>query len=235
MQTYPLQLDALDVKKPGLWPWVVGIIALGTMVLCLSRDLGAIEQSLHSSAVATVSGANARGVVVEMDGRDMRLSGTLNSTVDRSALVGALEAIDGVRVINDEITVVDPVVQIKTQQVDFQKKLAAIDTASVAFQPSSASLSLSSESILLQTAKLLRAFPQRQIKIAGHTDNSGRAEANLELSRRRAQAVADFLTARGISPQQLIVQGYGHTRPLYDNNTEEGRSKNRRIEFIYMK
>jgi len=235
MQSYPLQLDLMEVNKPGLWPWIIGIVALGLLTVLVPRNLAAIEQSLQSSAVATLSGANVRGVTVDMDGRDMHLSGTLTSSVDRPALVQALRSIDGVRVVNDDMTTVDPIAKNKNQQVNFQQQLDLIDTSSVSFKPNSASLSLSSESILLQTAKLLRSNPQRQIKIAGHTDNSGPAQGNLELSRQRAQTVADFLIGRGISEQQLIVQGYGHTRPLYDNNTEQGRSQNRRIEFIYMK
>lgn len=235
MQTYPLQLDSMDVKKPGLWPWVVALTALTLLVFCLSRDVSAIQNSIESAVVATVSSAKARGVDVSVDGRDVTLAGSLPASVNRESLVQAVRSLEGVRVVTDDMTTINPVDQIKTQRADFQAKLQQIDASAVAFQPSSSSLSLSSESVLLQTAKLLKSQPERQIKIAGHTDNSGSADRNLELSRERAQVVADFLMDRGVSRDQLIVQGYGHTRPKYDNNTEQGRSKNRRIEFIYMK
>lgn len=235
MQTYPLQLDSMDVKKPGLWPWVIALTATTALLFSLSHAATGIESSIHSAVVATVSSASARGVEVDVDGRDVTLSGSLPASIDRASLVNAVSSLEGVRVVSDDMTKIDPVDKIKTQRADFQKKLQQIDASAVSFQPNSSSLSLSSESALLQTAKLLKAQPERQIKIAGHTDNSGSAERNLTLSGERAQVVADFLTDRGVSPAQLIVQGYGHTRPLYDNNTEEGRAKNRRIEFIYMK
>jgi len=235
MQTYPLQLDSLDVKKPGLWPWVIGITALLTLAFCLTRVTNRIERSLQSAAVATVSAIGAHGVTVDVDGRDMTLSGSLSASIDRTALVATLTSMNGIRVVEDDMIVIDPVARARTEKVNFQQMLAAIDASRVAFEPNSASLSLGSEAVLLQTTKLLRANPDRLIKIAGHTDNSGNAQPNLELSRQRAQAVASFLTDRGIPAQQLIVQGYGHTRPLYANDSEEGRAKNRRIEFIYMK
>lgn len=235
MQTYPLQLDSMDVKKPGLWPWVVALTALAALAILLPQNVSSIETSIQSATLATVSNAKARGVDVSVDGRDVTLAGSLPASVDRASLVRAVSTLEGVRTVVDDMTVINPVDQIKTQRANFQKKLQQIDASAVSFQPNSSSLSLSSETVLLQTAQLLKSQPERQIKISGHTDNSGAAERNLTLSRERAQAVANFLTDRGVSADQLIVQGYGHTRPKYDNNTEQGRSKNRRIEFIYMK
>jgi OOP family OmpA-OmpF porin len=70
------------------------------------------------------------------------------------------------------------------------------------------------------------------VRIAGHTDGNGAADANLDLSQRRAQAAFDYLVGRGASSERFEVIGYGETQPIADNNTAEGRAKNRRIEFI---
>ena len=71
--------------------------------------------------------------------------------------------------------------------------------------------------------------------IAGHTNNLGNPEYNLKLSRRRAAAVSRYLAeTHGLDPERLILHGYGDTRPLADNETEEGRDKNRRVEFILL-
>ena len=63
----------------------------------------------------------------------------------------------------------------------------------------------------------------------GHTDNIGKADYNQKLSERRAQAVVDFLASKGIAQGRIKARGFGETRPLADNSTEEGRATNRRV------
>ena len=68
--------------------------------------------------------------------------------------------------------------------------------------------------------------------IAGYTDNIGSDVYNQNLSRRRAQVVKDYLVRQGIAADRLIVRGFGETQPIASNETEDGRAKNRRVEFI---
>jgi OOP family OmpA-OmpF porin len=69
--------------------------------------------------------------------------------------------------------------------------------------------------------------------VAGHTDDTGSLVYNQGLSERRAQAVATYLTAHhGISSSQLIMKGYGETKPIASNESESGQAINRRVEFI---
>jgi len=71
------------------------------------------------------------------------------------------------------------------------------------------------------------------IIVAGHTDSSGSDVYNHELSFRRANAVADYLINRhGVEETRLVVKGFGESTPIADNQTEKGRSRNRRVEFI---
>jgi outer membrane protein OmpA-like peptidoglycan-associated protein/tetratricopeptide (TPR) repeat protein len=76
----------------------------------------------------------------------------------------------------------------------------------------------------------LRKNPTVAIEIEGHTDNQGDEAHNLKLSEARAKAVMDYLLANGIAPQRLSCKGYGATRPIKPNDTEEGRAANRRTE-----
>ena len=78
---------------------------------------------------------------------------------------------------------------------------------------------------------LLRDNPRMRIEIGGHTDDQGSASYNQRLSESRAKAVADYLTAKGIEPKRLQYRGYGKSRPIADNSTEEGQAKNRRVEI----
>jgi OOP family OmpA-OmpF porin len=72
-----------------------------------------------------------------------------------------------------------------------------------------------------------------ELIIEGHTDNIGGAQFNLELSRKRAEAVKRWLVDKaGIGEIRLTTVGYGLTRPIADNSTEEGRAKNRRVELV---
>ena len=83
-----------------------------------------------------------------------------------------------------------------------------------------------------QIAELMRANPQLQLSVEGHTDNVGTPEANKVLSANRARAVMDAVVARGISPERLTSTGFGQESPIADNRTEEGRAKNRRVELV---
>ncbi len=76
------------------------------------------------------------------------------------------------------------------------------------------------------------ANPELKISVEGHTDNAGDRQANQGLSVERAKAVVSAITALGIDPKRLSSAGYGLDRPIADNNTEEGKVKNRRVELV---
>lgn len=78
----------------------------------------------------------------------------------------------------------------------------------------------------------LKKNPRIKLEIQGHTDNIGTKEYNQKLSEKRADAVMEYLIKNGISPERLRSKGFGETKPIATNNTEEGRSKNRRTEFL---
>ena len=84
---------------------------------------------------------------------------------------------------------------------------------------------------LLNLTKLLNEHPNMKIELSGHTDNKGKESYNQKLSTLRAQAVYDYLTSQGIDKKRLKYKGYGATQPIADNKTDEGRAKNRRVEF----
>jgi OOP family OmpA-OmpF porin len=69
------------------------------------------------------------------------------------------------------------------------------------------------------------------LKLAGHTDNVGSADANLKLSKDRAESVKAYLVEQGANPSRIEAVGYGKTQPIASNKTEAGRQKNRRVEF----
>lgn len=102
------------------------------------------------------------------------------------------------------------------------------------FETGAAALTANSKYELDNLVTGMNAFPQIRIEIAGHTDNTGDPAGNRELSQQRAAAVARYLTERGIDAGRLRSVGYGDTKPLGPNDTDENRAKNRRTEFTIL-
>jgi outer membrane protein OmpA-like peptidoglycan-associated protein len=79
---------------------------------------------------------------------------------------------------------------------------------------------------------LIKNDSDSQMVVEGHTDSQGGADYNMELSRRRAQTVRDYLVSRQIAADRIIATGFGLTRPIADNTSAEGRANNRRVEIV---
>lgn len=88
------------------------------------------------------------------------------------------------------------------------------------------------EEALSKIADVLARYPDIKFYVEGHTDNLGSDDYNLDLSRRRAQAVANFLGEHGVASERMEIAGYGETQPKADNETEEGRQLNRRVDLV---
>ena len=112
-------------------------------------------------------------------------------------------------------------------------KLAISD--SILFFPADAALSRSGEQVLEELAVMLKQRPWH-ILVEGHTDNQAistpRYSSNWELSSARATSVTRYLIGQGIAPKRLSAIGYADTRPLTNNDSEQGRSKNRRVALV---
>ncbi|EEZ01435.1 outer membrane protein A precursor [Vibrio sp. RC586] len=84
---------------------------------------------------------------------------------------------------------------------------------------------------LTEISSVLISYPQAQAKVVGHTDSTGSALYNQNISEHRAQAVVNKLIELGVTPTQLEWRGEGEFQPVADNNTAEGRAANRRVEI----
>ncbi len=107
----------------------------------------------------------------------------------------------------------------------------------VQFELDSAKILEVSHSLLNEVAKVIKENPQiKEILIEGHASSEGSDSHNLSLSDRRAKAVMQYLTRRaGIDKKMLQAKGYGETKPIASNDTEDGREQNRRVEFTITK
>lgn len=111
---------------------------------------------------------------------------------------------------------------------------AKIPLYNITFATASWDLNPNSRRELDRITKLLNDHPSLKIEISGHTDSKGLAKNNLILSQKRAKSVHDYLIAKKIPEKRFVAKGYGQEKPIADNNTEEGRAKNRRFELIVL-
>ncbi len=113
-----------------------------------------------------------------------------------------------------------------------QERLDIALSSDVLFASGSASLQPGAREKIRQLAGVLNRYPRTTVQVVGHTDNRGSEAANLELSRRRAQAVAEELVLAGVSSTRITTFGRGASSPVAGNDTPEGRAMNRRVEII---
>jgi len=129
----------------------------------------------------------------------------------------------------DNISLV-PVEEIYTYKINSLKKGDIITLDNINFSVNSDSLSLDSYPTLNSFIKYLNSN-NFTIEISGHTDNTGNFEKNMKLSENRAKAVYNYFINKGVLLERLSFVGYGSTKPIESNDTEEGKNKNRRVEI----
>jgi outer membrane protein OmpA-like peptidoglycan-associated protein len=103
---------------------------------------------------------------------------------------------------------------------------------SLNFGSNSTKLKMNVKPHLDYIVRFLENYPMFKLEVEGHTDSDGRAESNLRLSQKRAESIATYIIEKGsFDPDRITSQGFGETRPIVPNDTEENKSKNRRVEF----
>lgn len=177
-----------------------------------------------------------RGSII-IDGRSLVVSGQVAGHREKAeVLQAAAPAIRAGLRIEDRVAVAppsssssaSPSVPLSALQLLLNQVLAK---STIEFEPKSAVITSKGQAVLDQIIPLLRRVPDTPIEIAGHTDTVGEAEYNLQLSRRRAEAVKQYLTGHGLTNTFTTI-GYGSTRPLSREKRQPGLQQNERIELL---
>lgn len=124
----------------------------------------------------------------------------------------------------------DQVVSLSTQQ---SERGLVMTLGDMLFDTGRAELKSSANRTVLKVVQFLQYNPKRVVRIEGYTDGTGDSRENLQLSRDRAQAVADVLSDLGIDDERIQVEGYGDQFPVSANTSERGRAQNRRVEIVF--
>lgn len=204
---------------------MIAAVASGLALSGCATDPNTGQQRLNKSAIGALAGA-AGGAAIskatggDKTGRDAAIGGVLGAGVgyymERQARqLEQQMAGTGVTVTpnaNGNIDLVMP--------------------GNITFAFDDATLNSSFKPTLDKLAATMNEYNQNTVTIAGHTDSKGSASYNQGLSRDRAYAVANYLTARGVASNRINVVAYGESRPIGNNNTESGRQQNRRVELV---
>lgn len=215
-------VDVANVEiLEGLKPeddWIGTIIAL-VGALAAGLDEGSVTVNPAGEVVTTAGEAETRQLK-----RDLS-----DASEDLVVALGA----EGFDVTDGVLGPPKPPAPTKAEVEELERTLAElIEGKVVEFEFASDQLTPAGIALLDELLVPLVEFAAVPVEIAGHADAQGSPDRNLELSRRRAEAVLDYFVSQGEDPERFVAVGYGDTRPIADNSTAEGRQKNRRIEFI---
>ncbi len=128
-------------------------------------------------------------------------------------------------------------IELMKQEITSNDILTALNTDGhialyINFETGKSDIKPESQKIIDQIVEMLKSNPTLKISIEGHTDNVGNPQSNQTLSENRAKAVMNAIISKGIDKLRLSSKGWGQTKPTVDNNTEDGKAKNRRVEIV---
>jgi outer membrane protein OmpA-like peptidoglycan-associated protein len=207
---------------------VAVVLAAGLAVGCQTTDPFTGEQKTTSATYGAIIGAGA-GAVIGM------ISGDSSKQRKKRALIGAgVGALAGGAVGSymdkqeDELRRVmrDSGVTVTRKGEDIVLNMPG----NITFRTDSADLNAQFFKVLDGVAQVAKKYDKTIIEVAGHTDNTGDAGYNRQLSQRRADSVARYLTSRGVADTRLMTAAGGEEHPVASNSTEQGRAANRRVE-----
>jgi flagellar motor protein MotB len=159
------------------------------------------------------------------DGRRWWLRGMVETPATRDTITASLAALPGGDGWSVFIGILSPMEICRDRVAALERRNA------ITFQSGSATLTETSLPVLDELATDLNLCPEASVHVEGHTDADGAEDLNLALSVSRAEAVVEALIARNVDLERLYAEGYGESQPIADNDTREGKARNRRIAF----
>lgn len=196
-----------------------------------------LEQQQQLSALRSIVAdrdqqiAQLKAMVSDLNGAITKLDSKLGSeSQERLALLKRLSAQDRVR---ENIGKIEAMFTADEGHVYRQANQLIMSVNAISFRSGKSAIEPSSFPVLEKIGRALKLFPNAGLSVEGHTDSMGSDSANLLLSQDRADAVREYLISTlGVSVEKVSSVGYGESKPVANNETESGRSRNRRIEIV---
>jgi len=200
-----------------------------SMVVVLSSALlfsscASLNKTQKGGAIGAVGGGAMGAIIGKVAGN------TGLGAIIGAAVGGATGAVIGHKMDKQAAEIKNTVPDAKVERVG--EGIVVEFSSNVLFGFDSSNLSADAKVNLDKLVKILNVYPDTDIEVQGHTDSKGTESYNQNLSQTRAGAVSGYLFNNGISNNRIRTKGFGESMPKYDNNTENGRSQNRRVEFL---
>ena len=202
---------------------IILIIALLIASCSSTRQGGGMSRTAKGGIIGAGSGAVVGGVVGKVAGN------TAAGAIIGAAVGGSAGALIGRRMDKQAEELQRDLENAKVERIGEGIKITF--NSGILFATNSAELQSNARTEISQLAQTLKKYPDTNILIEGHTDNTGNRSINQPLSERRAQSVADFLSSTGVDRSRMTTQGYADDQPVADNSTTAGRQQNRRVEI----
>lgn len=181
-------------------------------------------KSMNKTQKGTAIGAAAGGVAGALIGK-----GSIWGTLAGAAVGGTAGYLIGHHMDKQAQEIKQAVPDAKVDRVG--EGIDMTFNSGLLFQINSSVLSEAAKVNLAKVANVFVKYPETNILVEGHTDNTGSPEYNMELSKKRAYAVSDYLASKGVTASRMDIKWYGETQPKYPNDNESNRALNRRVEL----
>ncbi|MBK9016386.1 MAG: OmpA family protein [Saprospiraceae bacterium] len=182
------------------------------------------NRTQKGAAIGTASGAAAGAVIGKASGN------TALGAIIGAAVGGGAGAVIGRKMDKQAEEIKQKVPDAKVERVG--EGIVVEFSSKILFGFDRSDLTSEAKNSLDKLTTVLKEYAETDIEIQGHTDNKGTDTYNQDLSMRRAVEVRKYLRSRGIAADRISTAGYGESAPSYSNSNEDGRSKNRRVEFL---
>ena len=201
----------------------IGLVLVLAATVLLA-GCASMNKTTKGAVVGTAAGG-AMGAVIGKATGNPALGAIIGATVG-----GATGAIIGREMDKQAAEIEQTVPDAKVERVG--EGIVVEFSSAVLFGFDQSDLSAEAKANLDKLVKVLNTYPDTNIEVQGHTDSKGSETYNQNLSVKRATSVSDYLAANQITSNRITTKGFGETLPEYDNETEEGRAQNRRVEFL---
>ena len=198
------------------------IVVLGATIIL--TGCASMKRSTKGAVVGTAAGGAMGAVIGRAAGN------TAMGAIIGAAVGGATGAIIGAKMDKQAEEIKNTIPDAKVERVG--EGIVVEFSSNVLFAFDKSDLTAESIVSLDKLVVVLNHYPDTNIEIQGHTDSKGTEAYNQALSERRATSVNGYITGKGIASSRLTIKGFGETAPKYENETEEGRAQNRRVEFL---
>lgn len=201
----------------------MSLVVVVSAVLIMS-GCASWNKTQKGAAVGTAAGGTMGAVIGKASGN------TALGAIIGAAVGGATGAVIGNQMDKQAEEIKKTVPDVKVERVG--EGIIVEFNSKVLFGFDKSLISFDAKSSLDKLVTVLNSYPDTDIELQGHTDSKGSESYNQNLSEKRAGSVSGYLSSKGIASSRLTIKGFGETAPKYQNDSDDGRSENRRVEFL---